>query len=412
MNVPFFIARRIRHTPTESFSATVTKVGVASIAIGLASVIIAFAVLFGYKFAIQQKIFVFGSHITVSKFSLNNSYEETPLELKTTLYQQATSIPGVRHVQGVATKAGMLKTADELSGAVLKGVGREYDWELFRSSLVAGKLPQFYKDSAQCNPNYSCQVLISKRISDRLQLDVGKDVIMYFIGNQLRPRKLQVTGIYDTGLEEGDNVMVIGDLRLIQQLNNWGADSVGSYEIFVNDFNRLDDVYRQVREVAAPDMRPLRVTDTYKPLFDWMTLLDQNTGIFLALILFVAGFNMVAILLVLMLERTPMIGLLKAFGSSNTLIRRVFLYVGLNMVLKGLLIGNLLGIGLCALQYYFKLIPLDPKNYYMDTVPIAWDFRMIALVNVATIVLIALVLWLPTLVATRIQPIKALVFKK
>ncbi|GAB3899349.1 FtsX-like permease family protein [Larkinella knui] len=412
MNVPFFIARRIRHTPTTSFSATVTKVGIASIAIGLASIIIAFAVLFGYKRGIQQKIFVFGSHITVSKFSLNNSYEESPLPLRTPLYKQAKSIAGIRHIQAVATKAGMLKTADELSGAVLKGVGPEYDWSLFQSSLVAGRLPRFFKDSAQCNPNYSCQILISKRISDRLQLGVGKDVIMYFIGNTLRPRKLQVTGIYDTGLEEGDNVMIIGDLRLIQQLNNWGPDSVGGYEIFVNDFSQLNDAYRDVREAAAPDMRPVRVTDTYKPLFDWMTLLDQNTGIFLVLILFVAGFNMVAILLVLMMERTPMIGLFKAFGSQNSLIRRVFFYVGLNMVLKGLLIGNLIGIGLCAIQYYFKLIPLDPKNYYMDTVPIAWDFPSIILVNLAIVTLIALVMWLPTLVATKIQPIKALVFKK
>ncbi|WP_460674142.1 ABC transporter permease [Larkinella ripae] len=412
MNVPFFIARRIRHTSKTSFSATVTKVGIASIAVGLASIIVAFAVLFGYKYGIQQKIFVFGSHITVSKFSLNNSYEETPLALKTPLFQQAKNIPNIRHIQAVATKAGMLKTADELSGAILKGVGREYDWSLFQSSLVAGTIPRFFTDSGQCNPNYSCQILISKRISDRLQLHVGEDVIMYFIGNTLRPRKLQVTGIYDTGLEEGDNVMIIGDLRLIQQLNAWGMDSVGSYEIFVHDFGQLDNTYRQVRDAASPDMRPVRVTDTYKPLFDWMVLLDQNTGIFLVLILFVAGFNMVAILLVLMMERTPMIGLLKAFGSPNTLIRRIFLYVGLNMVVKGLLIGNLVGIGLCALQYYFKLIPLDPKNYYMDTVPIAWDFTMIALVNIATVILIALVLWLPTLIATRIQPIKALVFKK
>ncbi|GAB3919986.1 ABC transporter permease [Larkinella terrae] len=412
MNVPFFIARRIRHTPTSSFSATVTKVGIASIAIGLASIIVAFAVLFGYKQGIQQKVFVFGSHITVSKFSLNNSYEETPLPLQTPLYKGADKISGIRHIQAVATKAGMLKTADELAGAVLKGVGREYDWDLFRSAIVAGKLPQFYKDSAQCNPNYSCQILISKRISERLQLDVGEDVIMYFIGNTLRPRKLQVTGIYDTGLEEGDNVMVIGDLRLIQQLNNWGPDSVGSYEIFVKDFSQLNIAYRDVREAASPDMRPMRVTDTYKPLFDWMTLLDQNTGIFLALILFVAGFNMVAILLVLMMERTPMIGLLKAFGSPNALIRRVFVYVGLNMVIKGLVIGNVIGIGLCAIQYYFELIPLDPKNYYMDTVPIAWNFPVIGLVNIATISLIAMVMWLPTLVATKIQPIKALVFKK
>ncbi|RRB07463.1 ABC transporter permease [Larkinella rosea] len=412
MNVPFFIARRIRHTPTSSFSATVTKVGIASIAIGLASIIIAFAVLLGYKQGIEQKIFAFGSHITVSKFSLNNSYEETPLPVKTPLFEQADKINGIRHIQAVATKAGMLKTADELSGAILKGVGREYDWDLFRSALVAGNVPQFFKDSSQCNPNYSCQILISKRISERLQLDVGKDVIMYFIGNTLRPRKLQVSGIYDTGLEEGDNVMIIGDLRLIQQLNNWGADSVGGYEIFVKDFNQLNEAYRGVRDAASPDMRPMRVTDTYKPLFDWMTLLDQNTGIFLVLILFVAGFNMVAILLVLMMERTPMIGLLKAFGSPNSLIRRVFLYVGLNMVIKGLVIGNLIGIGLCAVQYYFELIPLDPKNYYMNTVPIAWSFPIIGLVNLAAITLIGLVMWLPTLVATRIQPIKALIFKK
>ncbi|WP_128544952.1 ABC transporter permease [Larkinella soli] len=412
MNVPYFIARRIRHTPTSSFSSTVTRVGIASIAIGLAVILIAFAVLFGFKQAIQQKIFVFGAHITVSKFSLNNSYEEPPLPLRTPLYGQARSIGGLRHIQAVATKAGMLKTPDELSGAVLKGVGRDYDWDLFRSALVAGSIPRFDRDTSDCSPDYSCRVLISKRISDRMQLGVGQDVVMYFIGNTLRPRRLNVVGIYETGLEEVDNVMVIGDLRLIQRINNWGPDSVGSYEIFVNDFDKLNDTYGGVRKMASADMRPVRVTDTYRPLFDWMLLLDQNTAIFMALILFVAGFNMVAILLVLMMERTPMIGLFKAFGSTDNLIRRVFWHVGLNIVVRGLPLGNLIGIGLCALQYYFRVIPLDPRNYYMNTVPIAWDIPVIVLVNVATIAMIGLVLWLSTLIITRIEPVKALVFKK
>ena len=223
---------------------------------------------------------------------------------------------------------------------------------------------------------------------------------------------MTIVGIYDTGLEEVDKTIAIGDIRLIQRLNNWGPDSVGNYEIFVNDFAQLEPAVATVFDMITPDLRVTRVTDQYRPLFDWMIMLDRNMVILLVLITFVASFNMVSVLLVLMMERTPMIGLLKALGGPDPLIRRMFLHVGLNMVGWGLLIGNAVGLTLCWLQWQFHLLPLDPKNYFVTYVPISWDWPTILALNGATVGLIALVLWLPTLIINRIQPVKALAFKK
>ena len=408
MNVPVFLARKVRHAPEGSFSATVTRVGIASIALGLAILIVAFAVLFGYKRTIEQKIFLFGAHLQVSKFTNNASYEETALSLNTSLYRDSTRIPGVRHIQAVALKAGILKTPEELTGVILKGVGRDYDWNLFRGSLVAGTVPVVGADTG----SGSTQLLLSQLMANQLKVTVGETVPLYFLGNAPRARKMTVVGIYETGLEEVDKTIALGDIRLVQRLNKWGPDSVGSYEIFVNDFDQLKATSDNIFDVMTPDMRLTRVTDQYRPLFDWMLLLDRNMIILLALITFVASFNMVSVLLVLMMERTPMIGLLKAIGGPNALIRRIFLFVGLNMVGWGLLIGNVVGLGVCYLQYRFKLIPLDPKNYFISYVPIAWDWPTILALNAATLVLIAVVLWLPTTIINRIQPVKALAFKK
>lgn len=408
----------MRHAPQGSFSATVTRVGVASIALGLAILIVAFAVLFGYKNTIQQKIFLFGAHLQVGKFTNNYSYEESAIPLDTKLYRERERIPGVRHVQAVALKAGILKTKDELSGVVLKGVGSDYDWNLLRESLVAGTVPVVGADSAAGKPNPgSTQLLISQYMAKQLQAKVGDSIPLYFLGGQSqgglpRVRKMTVVGIYDTGLEEVDKTIALGDIRLVQRLNNWGPDSVGSYEIFVNNFDRLEPTVATVFDRLTPDLRLTRVTDQYRPLFDWMILLDRNMVILLTLITFVASFNMVSVLLVLMMERTPMIGLLKALGGPDPLIRRMFLHVGLNMVGWGLLIGNVVGLTLCWLQWQFHLIPLDPKNYFVTYVPIAWNWPTILALNGATVGLIALVLWLPTIIINRIQPVKALAFKK
>lgn len=418
MNLPLFLARRVRNAPAGSFSRTVTRVGIVSIATGLVALIVAFSVLYGFKRTIRQKIFLFGAHLQVSKFTNNLSYEETSLPLQTPTYRAARAgqIAGIEHVQAVALKAGILKTTGktnqpgELAGVILKGVGTDYNWPPFRDALVAGKLPDFRADTA--GKGYSAQVVISRFVANQLNIAPGQSVLLYFLGNQLRGRKMTVTGIYETGLEEVDRTVIVGDLRLIQRLNNWGPDSVGSYELYISDFARLDQTYKTLLNRISPDMRLIRVTDQYRPLFDWMVLLDRNTSVFLVLILFVASFNMVSVLLVLMLERTPMIGLLKALGSPDALIRRLFLHIGLNMVFRGLLLGNAIGLGLCWVQDRFKLIPLDPKNYFMSYVPIEWNWPMIAGLNLATVGLIAAVLWLPTLIINRIEPVKALAFKK
>ncbi len=408
MNLSLFLARRVRHAPQGSFSATVTRIGIGSIALGLAVMIVAFAVLYGYQRSIQQKIFLFGAHLQVSKFTNNRSLDDTSLPLNTPLFKAGTSIPGVVHMQAVATKPGILKTPDELAGVVLKGVGRDYNWNLLRESLVAGTVPEVGADTG----NGSTQLLISQYMANQLKAKVGQSLPLYFLGNPPRARKMTVVGIYETGLEEVDKTVALGDIRLIQRLNKWGPDTVGSYEIFVRDFNKLDQTREAVFDRLSPDMRLVSVKEQYRPLFDWMLLLDRNMVILLGLIAFVASFNMVSVLLVLMMERTPMIGLLKTLGGTNPLIRRVFLNVGLNMVLWGLALGNIVGIGLSLIQDKFRLIPLDPKNYFIKYVPIAIDWPTVLILNAATVLLIALVLWIPTIIINRIQPIQALAFKK
>ncbi|MCY7352193.1 MAG: ABC transporter permease [Cytophagaceae bacterium] len=406
MNFPRFVSRRLRHNKTHSFSTTVARIGVVSIAVGLGVMLVAFAVLFGFKQAVQQKVFSLAAHLRVTKFTINRSFEETPLPLKSPLYANYKRLPAVQHLQAVAHKGGILKTKEDLLGALLKGVGPDYDWPGFRANLIAGRIPNF-PDSTD-----SKEILISQRIADKLRLGPGDAVTMYFLQQPPRARRLNVVGIYETGLEEFDNQLIIGDLRLVQKLNGWGSDTVGTYEIFVRDVAQLDDATNDVARLLTLDQDVEKVTDRYQPLFDWLTLLDRNIVIFLTLILAVCSFNMASILLVMMMERTPMIGLMKALGSTDWQIRQIFLYQGLALISRGMLWGNLLGLGFCWLQARFHLIPLNAQSYYMDTVPIAWNWPAIALLNAATLVLVSAVLLIPTLVITRIQPVKAIVFNK
>jgi lipoprotein-releasing system permease protein len=411
LQFPSFIAKRIRHNEAGSFSATVSRIGVASIAIGIAVGIIAFAVLLGFKQTIQQKIFLFGAHINVNAFSQGNTYEEAPLPIKNPVSDALPTIPEIQRWQAVAHKSGILKTPEEIKGVILKGVGKDYDWQTLRKSLVEGKLIE-RKDSSSIKYGYSSEILISRKIATQLLLKTGDEVIMYSLQNPPRPRKLVVNGIYETEMEEFDNNLIIGDIGLVQRLNGWGPDSVGTYEIYLKDFQNLDAVTNKLRRTLPPGIYLQKVTSIFPQIFDWLILLDRNTAVFLTLILFVACFNMISILLVMIMERTPLIGLLKTLGSPNRQIRMVFFRVGLYLVRQGIIIGNLAGLSLCWLQYQFKLIPLDPVNYYMDTVPIVFDWPIFLMVNVVTIVIAALILLIPTLIITRIQPIKALLFKK
>ncbi len=406
MRFPTFIANRIRHNTVGSFSATVSRIGIASIAISTAIGIMAFAVLYGFKEVIQDKVFLFGAHLRVSSLTLNNSYEEGPMARRTPLSEDLATLPYIKHWQAVAHKSGILKTPDELKGVVLKGVSSDYDWTLFEQSLVEGRLIQL------TDSGYSSEIILSSKIANQLRLKSGDDVLMYFVQNPPRARKLTVVGIYKTDMEEFDNSLIMGDLALVQRLNDWGKDTIGTYEIYLNDFRNLDPVAADIFQLMSPDMYLQKVTETFRPVFDWLLLLDRNTAVFLTLILFVACFNMISILLVMIMERTPLVGLLKTLGSPDQQIRSIFIRVGVHMVTRGLIIGNSLGLLLCWLQYQFGIVTLDPVNYYMDKVPIVFDWGVILMINIITLIVVSLVLIIPTYVITRIQPIKALLFKK
>jgi len=411
LRFPSFVAKRIRNNEAGSFSATVSRIGVASIAIGVAVGIVSFAVLIGFKETIQKKVFLFGAHINITAFALGNTYEEGAMNIRNPVADELKRMPEISHWQAVAHKSGILKTSDEIKGVLLKGVGKDYDWDLFKNTLVEGRLIG-KTDSSSLKYGYSSEILVSRKIASQLKLKPGDDVIMYSLQDPPRPRKLKISGIYDTQMEEFDDRLIIGDLALVQRLNGWGPDSIGTYEVYLKDFQQLDNVSLHLKKILPPAVYLQKVTDVFRQLFDWLILLDRNTAVFLTLILFVACFNMISILLVMIMERTPLIGLLKTLGSPNKQIRMVFFRVGLYMVRQGLLIGNIAGLAFCWIQHEFKVIKLDPVNYNMDTVPIIFDWATFLLINVITIVVSALILLIPTLIITRIQPIKAMLFKK
>jgi lipoprotein-releasing system permease protein len=407
LNISLVIARRIQHTRGKSFSSTVAKIGIAGIAIGIAVMIVSFAILGGFKQTIRQKIFSFGAHLQVSRFHMNRSFDENPISTNTELYTEYQQIPEISHIQVYSHKAGLLKTDDELSGVILKGVGKDFNLAAFRQNMVDGRFISFPDTS------YSTEIVISRKIATQLRLKLNESVLLYFIQNmQSRPRvrKLTVSGIYETGMEEFDESIVLGDIRLIQRLNDWSDTLVGGYEIYLSNFRNIDTAAEKVFDLMDYDMQVEKVTDKYIQIFDWLSLLNRNVAIFLALILFVACFNMVAILLILIMERTQMIGILKAVGASQDQVRQIFLWGGVRLVVKGLIWGNLLGIGFCALQYYTHLIPLDVEAYYMSHVPISWEWLTIILLNLAVLALVSLVLIIPTVIISRIQPVKALRF--
>lgn len=404
MNVSAFIAQRIRHTEGQSFSATVAKIGVASVALGLAVMIVSFAILGGFKNEIYNKIFSFGGHLQVSEFTMSRSYDESPISTDTELYRNYAKTPGIAHIQGVMHKAALMKTETEVQGVVLKGVGGDFDVTAFRPNLREGRFVA-WQDTAT-----SRDVVVSRKIARQLKLKLNDEVALYFVQTPPRVRKVRVSGIYETGMEEFDDNLVLCDIRLLQRISGWKPNQVGVYEVFLDAFKDEEAGSKKVFDLMDFEMRLVKVTEKYSQIFEWLMLLNRNVTIFLTLILFVACFNMVAILLILIMERTQMIGLLKAVGARNGQIQRIFVFSGLRLISKGMIWGNVIGIGLCALQYFFKLIPLDPDTYYMDSVPIEWDIPLLLLLNLLVLLLILSILLIPTLVISRINPVKAIRF--
>ncbi|HEY9116785.1 MAG TPA: FtsX-like permease family protein [Roseivirga sp.] len=405
MNLPYFISKRINSTEKGSFSGTIHKIAIASVALGIAIMMISFMILGGFQNNIKDKIFNFSGHIQIKKFTLTNSYEEAPIVLNEERKALIQNSGQIRHIQEFAHKPGLISLNDEVFGLLYKGMGPSFDTTSFAPYLIEGSFPVL-SDTGRFNN----EVLISEKNARQMQVGVGDRIVAYFIMDPPRTRSLVVKGIYSSGLEEFDAQIVIGDIKLVRGLNNWEENQVGGYEVFVNDVNNIEEADNELIEYLSIEQYTERMDEKYETIFDWLNLLSQNVYILIGLILFVACFNMISVLFILIMERTSMIGSFKAFGATNQLIRRIFSYNGIRLVLKGLLVGNGIALLFGWLQYTYHLIPLEASTYYMDHVPIDWNWIKFLGLNVLTLVLVGLTLVLPTALISRVSPVKAIRF--
>ncbi len=405
MNIAVYLANKIQNTRNQTFSSLIIKVGIASVALGLSALLISFSVLFGFKNTIKNKLFSISSHIQVSKITLNRSFEEVSMTNNSEINSYLAKNPEISTVNVAANKSAILKSETEIAGVVLKGIDRNFNWSTFDMNLSEGKVFQ-HKGTT-----YSNDILISRKLKDQLNVKLNDEILIYFIQDPPRARKLHITGIYETGIEEIDQNYIIGDINLIRKINGWNDNEIGHYEIYLKDFSHLDQVAAQLADDLPQDYQISPITKMLPQFFEWFNLLDRNIILVIILIIAVASFNMISVLLIMIMERTPMIGLLKSIGALNSLIRGIFIRNGLKIIIKGLLAGNIIGLGLCFIQDKFKLLHLDPENYYMSFVPVEWNWPVFLIVNVVTLLIIGMILIIPTFVTSRVSPVEALKYK-
>jgi len=382
------------------------NIATAGIALGIAVMMLALFIVQGFQNEIRNKIIGFGGHIQVSKFSSNNSFEAVPLEYPAPYFNDLYSIKGIRHIQAFTTKAGIIKAEDAIEGVLFKGVDKDFEWSFFSNQLKKGRLPVF-NDTVRSN-----EILISRTLANRLNLDADSSLIMYFVQDPPRSRKFIISGLYDTGLQESefDQLVIIGDMRQIQRLNNWEANQVGGVEILIERFNDLEPATSLVYEALPPDLETSSITERYPQIFNWLEMMDTNVVIIISLMLLVGIINMITALLIMILERTSMIGLLKSLGADNRLIRRIFIHQAGGMLLKGMIGGNVTGLILAFVQFYFKPFGLNPETYYVAYVPLTFDWLGLILLNVGVFFICMLAMLLPAMIISRISPAQAMRF--
>jgi lipoprotein-releasing system permease protein len=409
-----FIARRLYQSEQGSrkVSRPAVLIAQAGVALGLAVMLLTIAVSFGFKHEVREKAVGFSAHLHISNYESAQEYEALPVAADTALLHTLRSMRGVEHVQRYVTKPGVFRTDDNFMGYVLKGVGEDYDLSFYAQYLREGVLPQFSDSVA------SGEVLISRVIADKLQLGVGDRVDSYFLQGTMRARRYTIAGIYETGFSDYDRLFVITDLKAVQTLNRWEADQVAGIEVQLSDFGKVEDMSWELSTILdrtedkyGEEYLVQSVTDINPGLFAWLDVLDMNVWLILALMIGVAAFTMISGLLILIIERTQFIGILKALGASDASVRKAFLYLAMLIIGKGMLWGNIVGLGLCAIQKLTHVIPLDPANYYLDCVPIEFNWIFIIAVNVAMFVLSVLVLIVPSHLISRIYPTKAMRFE-
>lgn len=402
-----FISGRLFSLSKGSLSSTVMRLSVTSVALAVTVMLISLAVVVGFKNQIRDKVVGFVAPIHIQALDRNESYEEMPFVMNGRLQQALEGTEGIRHYQGVANKAGMIKTDDEIQGVVMKGVGNDYDWSYFEKSLVDGALPQYAEDER------SNDVMVSKLIANKMLLAVGDDVRVWFIDEDMkaRGRKFSVSGVFETGLSEFDERYVFCDIGQIRKLNHWEDHEVGLVEVWLDDVEAMDEVNKNLYFNIPGNLASYTARESNPQIFDWLALLDTNVWLILGLMFLVAAITVISMLLIIIIEKTSTIGLLKAMGASNGFVRKVFLRRSIRILLLGMLIGNIVGIGFCLLQQYTGFIGLNPETYYLSAVPIELRWTTILVLNVVCFALWTLMLLIPTGIINRIRPSKSIRFE-
>ena len=410
MNFEFFIAKRLISTKKykSSISAPIIKIATAAIAIGVIMMLVSFATGMGLKEKIREKIAAFNGHILIESYDNNSSQVSLmPISLNQDFYPNFKNVRGISHVQAIATKAGIIRTETDFEGVIVKGLGSDFQWDNFENFLEEGELPNF-------KGSLNEEALISRYQANRLGLKIGDKVITYFPreGFDKTPllRAFVVKGIYNSGFQEFDELYMLADIRHIQRLNGWKKDQVGGFEVFIDDFDQLDQKGAEVYDNTSSFLDTRTIKQKYYSIFEWLSLFDFNIALIIGIMILVAGINMITALLVLILERTQMIGILKALGGGDWSIRKVFLYNAAYLIVLGLFWGNLIGLGLLFIQKYFKLFPLNPQTYYVTEVPVYIGWEYILAVNIGTLILCVLMLLIPSIIISKISPVKAMKF--
>lgn len=409
MNFSWWFSKKIAlgKNTKNNLSSIIIRIGQVAVALGIIVSLVTISTGVGARKAIKSKLADFNGHITIRNYNSNNSLNSDSLSLKQAFYPTFKNVPDVVHVQAIANKSGVIRTAENFSGVVFKGVGTDYDSVRFENFLVKGHFPRVNKDSM------TDDVVLSKKIADELKLDVDSSFVMYFIREDSNPvyRRFNVRGIYKSDIKNFDDIVMLGDIKHVQNLNKWDSTSVGGFELFVKDVEDIETAAAQVAQNIPYNLLSESATSSFAQINEWITIFDKNIVIIVVIMLFVVIINMVMVLLILILERTQSIGLLKAFGATNWKVRTLFINYAIFIMFPGLVAGNVIGLGLLLIQKYFKIIKLPAENYYISVAPVYLDFGTIALLNIGAIIICAIVLLLPSYMIAKITPSKAINFR-
>ncbi len=409
MNFSWWFSKKIAlgKNTKNNLSSIIIRIGQLAVALGIIVSLVTISTGVGARKAIKSKLADFNGHVTIRNYNSNNSLNSDSLAIKQNFYPNFKAVPEIEHVQAIANKSGVIRTAENFSGVVFKGVGTDYDTVRFQNFLIKGRFPKINNDSI------TDEVVLSQKIADELKLDIDSSFVMYFIRDENSPiyRRFNVKGIYKSDIKNFDDIIMLGDIKQVQNLNKWDSTTVGGFELFVNDVENIENVAAKVAKNIPYNLISESATDSFAQISEWVSIFDKNIVIIVVIMLFVVIINMIMVLLILILERTNSIGLLKAFGATNWKVRRLFINYAIFIMLPGLVAGNVIAIGLLLIQKYFKIIKLPAENYYISAAPVYLDFGTIALLNIGAIIICAIVLLLPSYLIAKITPSKAINFR-